>query len=212
MLSEPLVTAIVVNWNAGDLLRGCLESLQRCALPLQVLVVDNASSDASAGVVRECFPAYTLIENRENAGFTRANNQALRLANGGYVLLLNPDAELQPGALETLVSRLESQPQAAVVGPTVVNGQGQPQSTRRRFPTLATAFLESTLLQRFLAPQHSVLRQYYRLDHPDDESQSVDWLVGACLLVRRAALDQVGPLDERFFMYFEEVDWCQRFR
>lgn len=212
MLSEPSVTAIVVNWNAGDLLGRCLESLQRSELPLEVLLVDNASTDGTTSTVRERFPAVRLIENRENLGFSRANNQALSQSRGRFILLLNPDAELQTGALEALVSRLEARPQAAVVGPRVIDGQGRPQSTRRRFPTLGTEFLESTLLQRFLPLDHPVLRRYYLLDRSDEEAQAVDWLVGACLLVRRAALDQVGPLDERFFMYFEEVDWCQRLR
>jgi len=156
------------------------------------------------------FPAVRLIQS-ENVGFARANNQALRLARGEFALLLNPDAELAPGSLETMVAFARESWEVGVVGPRLVFGDGQPQPSRRRFPTPATLFVESTVLQQ-LFPRAGLLRGFYVADIPDDTMQDVDWLVGACLLVRRAAIAQVGLLDERFFMYSEETDWCLRMR
>lgn len=230
MRASPTVSAIIVNWNTRPLLErairslgaggGRLEaapSLQLQPLapdlqpPLELIVVDNGSTDGSAELVRAAFPWARLVANPDNRGFTAAVNQGLALARGRYLLLLNSDARLLPGSLEAMVAYLDAHPRVAVVGPRLLNPDGSTQSSRRRFPTPATAFVESTPLQR-LWPSHPLLRRYYMLDRSDDATQEVDWLVGACLLVRRAAVDQVGPLDERFFMYSEELDWCRRFR
>lgn len=207
------ISVVIVNWNVRDLLTRCLASVEAEARgfagSVDTFVVDNASSDGSAVMVRERFPSVTLIQNETNRGFSAACNQGIRASSGEVVLLLNPDAELQPGSLAALAEVLERRPEAAAVGPRLFNADGSPQSSRRRFPTLATAFLESTILQsRF--PDLPHLRRYYCLDLPDDVEQEVDWLMGACLLLRRSALDGVGLLDERFFMYFEEADWCKR--
>ena len=212
MPQEPRVSVVIVSWNTRDLLRGCLASIELSPLVLETFVVDNASEDGSIEMVRAEFPRVTVIPNGDNLGFGRANNLAFARASGEYVLLLNPDAQLEADALESLVGTLDNQSSTAVVGPHVVNADGSIQSTRRRFPTVATLFVESTPLQSVLSAQHSLLRDYYVLDRPDDAPQRVDWLVGACLLVRRSALVQVGGFDERFFMYFEEIDWCRRFR
>lgn len=212
MPSAPIVSAIVVSWNTRELLSACLDSLNAPNLPLETFVVDNASADGSTEMVRERFPSVQLIANTCNVGFAAANNQAIGRSSAPYLLLLNPDATLEPGALERLVATLESQPDVAAVGPRTVDEQGRTQSTRRRFPTIATGFVESTPIQRLAPPTHPILSRYYLLDRSDDEPQDVDWMVGACLLVRRNAIDQVGGLDERFFMYFEETDWCHRFR
>lgn len=178
---------------------------------LEVLVVDNGSSDGSVEMVRDRFPQVRLIANGENLGFTRANNQALAIARGRYLMLLNSDTEVLPGALEAMVAAMDSHPEVGVLGPQLLNSDGTIQSSRRRFPTLATAFVESTVLQRFF-PHHPLLRRYYVLDRPDSISQEVDWVVGACLVARREVLEQVGGLDESFFMYSEELDWCRRIR
>ncbi len=207
------ISVVIVNWNVRDLLARCLASVEAEArgFPGRVdtIVVDNASSDGSAVMVRGRFSIVTLIQNGTNRGFSAACNQGIRASSGEAVLLLNPDAELQPGSLAALADALERRPKVAVVGPRLLNADGSPQSSRRRFPTLATAFLESTILQSCF-PDLPHLRRYYCLDRPDDLAQAVDWLMGACLLLRRSALDEVGLLDERFFMYFEETDWCKR--
>jgi GT2 family glycosyltransferase len=212
MPPAPRVSVIIVSWNTRELLRSSVASVVSSPLVQETFVVDNSSSDGSVEMVRAEFPQAMVIVNDANVGFGRANNVALGRALGEYVLLLNPDAQLEDGALERLTEALDREPAAAVVGPLVVDDAGAVQSTRRRFPTEPTLFVESTPLQSLLPSTHAWLRDYYVLDRSDNESQEVDWLVGACLLVRRSAIERVGGFDERFFMYFEETDWCRRFR
>ncbi len=207
------LSVLAVNWNTRQLLQRCLESVYSSASglnELEVLVVDNSSSDGSPEMVASRFPAATLLINRENAGFARATNLALARARGDYLLILNPDTEMVGDAIPQLVRFADEHPEVAVVGPQLLNANGTVQSSRRRFPTAATAFLESTVLQRWF-PGHPVLRRYYLLDRDDFHTQEVDWLVGAAFLVRTAALQRVGPMDEGYFMYSEELDWCRRF-
>ncbi len=208
------LSIVIVNWNVRELLRQCLSSVYRTtgdSLELEVIVVDNASSDGSVAMVREDFPQVHLIANAENLGFTRGNNQAIAQSQGRYVLLLNPDTEVVDDALTTMVCYMDAHPQVGALGPQLLYPDGSVQSSRRRFPTMATAFLESTVLQQWF-PHNRVLRRYYVRDRRDDEVQEVDWVVGACLLARRQAIEQVGLLDEAFFMYSEEMDWCRRFK
>ncbi|MBN1953663.1 MAG: glycosyltransferase family 2 protein [Anaerolineae bacterium] len=201
------LSIVIVNWNVRDLLRSCLRSI---APGVEVIVVDNASTDGSAGMVRCEFPSVRLVANDENRGFSAANNQGIALARGRYVLLLNPDAEVLGDALDAMVAFADENPDVGVVGPQLLNPDRSVQSSRRRFPTLMTAFFESTWLQP-CAPR-CLLRRYYVADRPDDVVQDVDWVDGAALMARREAIDEVGGLDEGFFMYSEELDWCYRFR
>jgi len=214
--SQPDLSIVVVSWNTRALLERCLgavaASLAAAPLAAETFVVDNGSSDGSPALVRERFPWVHLIANDRNRGFTAANNQALRLARGRHLLLLNSDAEPLGGALAALVRFLDEHPRAGACGPELLNPDGSHQSSRRRFPTLATALVESTTLQRFVPARHPLLRRYYALDLPDHRAAPVDWVVGACLVVRRRAAEQVGLLDEGFFMYSEELDWCRRLR
>jgi GT2 family glycosyltransferase len=206
------LSIVIVTWNVRDLLRRCLASLPaNPSWSQEVVVVDCASSDGSAAMVAAEFPGATLLRSEENLGFSRGNNRALRQARGRYWLLLNPDAELAGDAAVALIAFLEARPRAAVAGPKLLNADGSTQSSRRRFPTLATALLESTVLQR-LAGNSTTLRRYYCADRDENAVQEVDWLSGACLLVRAQAAAEVGLLDERFFMYSEELDWCRRFK
>jgi len=155
------------------------------------------------------FPAVQVIANTENAGFTRANNQGLLASCGHFVLFLNPDTELAAGALASMLLFAGANPQVGILGPQLRYGDGSKQSSRRRFPTLATFFMESTVVQQWW-PHNRVLARYYMLDRPDDATSQVDWIVGACMLVRRAVLDEIGGFDEGFFMYSEELDLCRR--
>jgi GT2 family glycosyltransferase len=217
------ISIIIVSWNVRELLRGCLKAVNseqstvnsrqsdtvHCSLSTELLVVDNASRDSTVEMVRAEFPSAHVIANSANLGFTRANNQALAIAQGRYLFLLNPDTELKPGALQTLYEFAEQNPRAGIIGPQLFYGDGSHQSSRRRFPTLATAFLESTILQEWF-PRNRVLTDYYLRDTRDDAIQPVDWINGAAMFVRRDVYDQIGGLDERFFMYSEELDWCYR--
>jgi N-acetylglucosaminyl-diphospho-decaprenol L-rhamnosyltransferase len=208
----PDLSIIIVNWNVRDLLHACLCSLEahRKRLELQVIVVDSYSADDSVDMVRRHFPWVELIACEENVGFPRGNNLGLAQANGRYILLLNPDTEVVGDALATMVAYAETHPKVGAIGPQLLNPDGSVQSSRRRFPTLVTAIFESTWLESF-APA-SILRHYYVQDLVDEEIAVVDWVTGACLLVRREVVDQIGGLDENYFMYSEELDWCHRIK
>jgi hypothetical protein len=203
----------IVAFRTPDLLRRCLSAvlMERGSLEMDVTVVDNASDDGSVDVVRSEFPWVRVIANPRNVGFGAAHNQALRQAVGRYWLVLNSDTVAAPGALRTLVNALDTDPSLAIAGPKLLYPDGTVQPSRRRFPTVATLFLESTQLQRFW-PDNAVLRRYYVEDRGDEDAQEVDWLVGACLCLRPEAIRQVGLFDERFFMYSEEIDLCRRLR
>ena len=219
---ESDLSIVIVNWNVRELLKHCLHSivssfqlptsnfqLPTSNLQIEIIVVDNASSDSSAAMIEEEFPQVQLIANSENVGFTVGNNQGIAVSRGRYVLLLNPDTEVIGDALTTMVEYMDDHPQVGALGPQLLNPDGSIQSSRRRFPTMATAFLESTILQQWF-PHNRVTRHYYITDHPDDEVREVDWVTGACLLARRETIEAVGLLDEGFFMYSEELDWCRR--
>ena len=212
------LSIVILSWNVRDLLRQCLESVasgrplsaNHPLLVTEIIVVDNASSDGSVEMVRAEFAAVRLIANQTNRGYTGGNNDGIAAATGRYVMILNPDTRVLDDALAAMVAYADAHPDVGVVGPQLLNPDGSVQSSRRRFPTLMTGLFESTWLQP-LAPR-DVLRRYYVLDRPDDTIQEVDWLFGACFLVRRKVIQQVGTLDEDFFMYSEEMDWCYRMR
>ena len=217
-LAEPPtldVSVVVVSYRSRALLGECLESvrasLEASGLTGEVLVVDNGSPDGTAELVRERYPWVRLVAEAENRGFAAAANRGLRLARGRVVVLLNPDTRVVGDALGRLVRFLERHPTVGVVGPRLRYPDGRTQPSRRRFPTLLTGFLESTLVQDYWR-SNRVLARYYVADRSDEERQEVDWLVGACLAVRREALRSVGLLDERFFLYSEEVEWFWRLR
>jgi GT2 family glycosyltransferase len=212
------LSVVVVNWNVRDLLWRCLKSVvsgqwtvvstNHQPLTIEIIVVDNASTDGSVEMVRTEFPNVTLIANPSNTGFSAANNLGIATAQGRYVLLLNPDTEVLDQALTTLVGYMDAHPDAGIVGPQLLHPDGTVQSSRRRFPNLATLFLESTWLERWAPP--GLLRRYYFLDQPDRVTLDVDWVTGAAMLARKETIQQVGGIDEGFFMYSEEMDWCRR--
>ncbi|MGB8644782.1 MAG: glycosyltransferase family 2 protein [Anaerolineae bacterium] len=202
---------IIVSWNVRDLVRKALASIQvdTAGTEAEIILVDNASRDNTVEMVRSEFPSVHVIANPDNRGFTRANNQGLALARGRYLFLLNPDAELIPGATSAMLEYMAANPEVGIVGPQLRYPDGSIQSSRRRFPTFVTGLVESTRLQQGF-PQNRWLTRYYIQETPDDAVQDVDWIVGAAMLVRREVYEQLGGLDEAFFMYSEELDWCYR--
>jgi N-acetylglucosaminyl-diphospho-decaprenol L-rhamnosyltransferase len=203
------LSIVVLNWNVRDLLDRCLASLRSDRYALEVIVVDNASHDGSVALVREKYPQVTLITNVENRGFTGGNNQGIEASRGRCVMVLNPDTEVLGEALDRLVDYLDQHLDVGALGPQLLNPDRSIQSSRRRFPTLATALFESTWLQG-LAPR-GVLAHYTMDDVPPDRPHEVDWLNGACTVFRREVLDRVGVYDaQNFFMYSEEMDLCRR--
>jgi GT2 family glycosyltransferase len=207
------LSIIIVSYNVRDLLLACLASLEGWLATtthrVEVIVVDNASSDGSADSVRRRFPSTKLIELANNLGFAAANNRAAAQARGEALVFLNPDTTVAGDAFGQMLSYLHEHSDVGVVGPRIVYPDGTTQPTRRRFPTRRTGFLESTIVQQFWHDNRA-LRRYYVADRSNDELQEVDWLVGACLMVRRETLASAGLFDERFFMYSEEVEWAHR--
>ncbi len=209
---HPDLSIIIVSWNVRELLLACLSALPAAigeTLSYEIIVVDNASSDGTVAAVEAACPEVKIIANRDNMGFTAGNNQGLAEAQGRYVLFLNPDTQPLPGSIAELVRFLESSPDVGIVGPRLWYGDGRPQPSRRRFPTLPILFTESTIIQHY-CPNLPLFKRFVMADQPDDTPQEVDWLVGAALLARREVIAQIGPWDEAFFMYSEELDWCKR--
>ncbi|MBU0743743.1 glycosyltransferase [bacterium] len=208
------LSVIIVNWNTCEPLRACLAALPAACggLSREVLVVDNASSDGSAAMVRDAYPHATLIESGGNLGFARGNNLALPRARGRCILLLNPDTVCEPGALKTLVRFLDATPDAAAVGPVLTDAAGAPTLSWGTAPRLRYHLLSLIDPGRRWLPAPLRTQSTARLPVSAAESYRVEYVVGACLMMNRGALERVGPLDERFFMYFEETDWCLRAR
>jgi len=203
---------IIVSYNTEDLLRACLRSLPAATegLACQTYVVDNSSSDGSAAMVAREFPEVDLTVNTANVGFSRANNMALERANARYALLLNPDTEPEPGSLRQLVDFMDAHPEAGACGPKLLNSDGSLQRNGAKFPTLLREFLGVTGLRRLAMRRYERALGYGREDF--DRLCEVDQVSGACLLVRAETMRQVGVLDERFFMFYEEIEWCHRIK
>ena len=206
--APPIVSVVIVNWNTRELLRACLASLPWDSerVRIEAIVVDNASEDGSAEMVAQQFPQARGIRNAGNVGFVRANNQGLRAATGEFLFMLNSDTEVHPGAIERLVEVLASDERIGAVGPRLLNTDGTPQSNAAPFPSVIHRFLPS----RF---EHAYQRALERRvqDSPDHVGR-VAWLTGAALMTRRDVLAGVGPLDERYFMWYDDLDWCQKLR
>ncbi len=209
------LSIIIVSYNVRHDLLNCLASIEAWLAEsdkqVEVIVVDNASHDGSPDSVRRRFPDTRIIELDVNAGFAAANNRGVEAARGQFIAFLNPDTTVVANAFGLMLRHLIDNPDVGVVGPRIQYPDGSTQSTRRRFPTRRTGFVESTIVQRYWH-DNAILRRYYVLDRPNDEMQDVDWLVGACLVTRRETLIAAGLFDERFFMYSEEVEWCHRVR
>jgi len=199
---RPDLSICVVSYNTRNLLQQCLDSAVAevgGALQSELWVADNGSVDGSVALVRERYPAANLLENAENVGFARAMNQCLERSQGRYILLLNSDAVVQPGAIRRLYHFMETHPRAGVVGPALLNTDGSFQRSWFSFPTfwgeLSGRQGRASRLRKL--PVHGM-------------AFKADWVNGACLLARRRAVESVGLLDQRFFMYSEETDWCRR--
>ncbi|MGC8863982.1 MAG: glycosyltransferase family 2 protein [Armatimonadota bacterium] len=212
-MTQPDVTVSIVNWNTRDELRECLKTVlaQDGSIGVEITVVDNASADGSSEMVRSEFgDSVNLIQNPSNAGFAAAQNISIRQARGRYIFLANPDCRLiTSDVLAKMVDFMDSHPDVGILGPRIVNPDGSLQYSARRFPTMLAAGFRHTLLGK-LFPNNRFVRSYMMTDWAHDRVADVDWLSGSALMVRKAMIDQVGLLDERFYMYLEDVDWCKR--
>lgn len=207
------LSVLVVTYNSREFIDACLSAVERTVrrCSVEVIVVDNASSDDTAAHLRGRWPSVTTIDMGRNAGFAVANNRAFAASTGRHVVLLNGDAVVEPGALDGLVEFLDEHPEAGVAAPKLCNLDGTDQGTARAFPTPAAAVWgrRSPLTRAF--PRSRWARRYLvGRDRAGDDAFRVDWVSGACLMVPRRVVQRVGGLDESFFMHWEDADWCRR--
>lgn len=212
------LSIIIVNFNTSSLLRKCLNKVYK-ALSFgklekmsEVIVVDNASSDDSREILREKFPKVTVIKNDQNLGFAKANNQATRQTHGKVILLLNSDTEIEKDALTNLLNVFKTDPDIGVVGGKLLNPDGTIQSSIGFFPHLRKVFFwmffidDIPFVSNLLKPYHVEDRSFYQ------RTQFVDWVTGACFMIKKEIIDAVGFIDEEIFMYGEEMEWCYRIK
>lgn len=199
------LSVVILNYNTKDFLQKCLESVfaSQTEFRFEVIVSDNGSSDGSIEMVKNDFPQVKLIENNANLGFSAGNNVGLRQATGRFILLLNSDTEIRRDTFQLSVKYMDSHHQAGVMGCKVLLPDGKlHEASRRRFPNPANAFLRLFGFRKF--------SDYNYQNIPIDREMEVDSVVGAFLLIRRTVVDKIGLLDEEFFMYGEDLDWCWR--
>ena len=224
------VSIIIVNWRAGEALHACLESVRQELGQAndklaqtegnrsnaegrwgECLVIDNGSEPGEMETLCDAFPELAVCVNTCNVGFARAVNQGLQQTRGQYVMLLNPDALLTPGSLQHLVACLDRQTEVGIIGPRIRNSDGSIQGSARAFPGLWTAvFGRTSFLTHYFSRNPMSQRQLPALDPQLSQPQTVDWVSGACMLMRRQAIEAVGGLDEQFFLYWEDADLCWR--
>jgi N-acetylglucosaminyl-diphospho-decaprenol L-rhamnosyltransferase len=212
------ISVIIVNWNVKELLDKCLTSLHNGSVAInqpqddlpvvEIIVVDSDSNDGSIEMIRNKYPDVKLLPQDKNVGFTRGNNIGFREAQGRYLFLLNPDTEIIDDAVTTILDYMDNHAEVGIIGTQTLNSDGSHQSTRRRFPTLATGLFESTWLSNY-APQ-SIDNHYKMLVTDNNTILEVDWVQGSAMLVRREVYENLGGLDEGYVMYSEEMDWCKR--
>lgn len=207
------LSVTICSWNTQNDLRDCLASLERIRgeAEFEVIVIDNNSEDGSAEMVAETFPWVRLYPQGRNLGFTGGHNFALKKRSAYHAFLLNSDTIVHPGAFRKLLDFAEANPQAGMIGPKLINPDGSLQYSCRRWPNPVAALFRNTLLGR-LWPNNPFTREYLMTDWPHELSRSVDWVSGAAFLVRGEVIDKIGLMDEDYFMFCEDVDWCWRAR
>ena len=206
-----MVTVVIVSYNTKDILTECLEALFKNSkgIAMEVIVVDNDSHDGSAAMVRERFKNVSLIANSSNLGFAAANNQAFDIAQGNYIILLNPDAYIGPSSLENAIAFMDGKPQCGICGGKIISPEGNLEPSARRFPSPLSKFLTlSGLSARF--PKSPFFNRHEFGGFTHDRPLEVDWVPGTFTIIRKSMLDAIGAFDERFYIYYEETDLCLR--
>jgi len=213
--NRPDVSIVIVSWNVRRYLKACLESIyeNKTDLMLEVYVVDNASSDGSAEMLKSRFPQVTLLENKANVGFAAAGNQAIRESNGRYIFLLNPDCILMKNTIRKMFDFMEKHPDSGASGGRILNPDGEIEAfrTAKRFPTPLTKFFVDVHLDKIF-PKVLFFGSYSIGGWSRNEVKEIDVLSGAFMFIRRETIDEVGLLDERFFLLAEDIDWCRRIK
>ena len=207
------ISIVILNYNDKEYLRGCLQSLEHCSKSRQVEIVvsDNASVDGSIEMVEAEFPHVRLLKNTENLGFTKGNNAGIRVCAGRYIFLLNSDIKVLDGCIDAMAQFLDDHPKVGIAGPKILNRDMSHQSSCRQYPTLWNNFCQATGLAKFFRGSRLFSGEHMFFFH-GDRVLDVDVLVGCFSALRCAAIDQVGMLDENFYMYGDDLDWCRRLR
>jgi GT2 family glycosyltransferase len=200
------LSIIIVNWNTRQLLLDCLRSIYGTVrkVSFEVSVVDNGSADGSVEAVARSYPDVTIIANGRNEGFAKANNIAMRRMQGEYAVLLNSDTLLREGSLDGMHAFMQSHPEAGLCGPQLLYGDGRKQTSTGTFPRVLSEYTSASLVRLLSPDKHPGKEPGYRGPTP------VDFIIGACMFARKSAIDDVGMLDEEYFFYYEEIDWCFR--
>ena len=208
------VSIIIVNYSTRASLRRCLHSVTAFPPPceFETIVVDNASIDGSAEMVKKAFPQAVLVENRINKGFAGALNQGIRRSRGKLLLFVNPDVILARGCIEVLGEFMDRHLEAGICGPKLLNPDGRIQLSCRAFPTLVNVFFGRMSLWNRFFPQNRISRSFLEADLDYSVVQEVDWIVGACMMVKRKVVDSIGFFDEDYFLFVEDTDFCYRAR
>ncbi|PIY95507.1 MAG: hypothetical protein COY66_06605 [Candidatus Kerfeldbacteria bacterium CG_4_10_14_0_8_um_filter_42_10] len=206
------LSIIILNYKAEGLTRYCLKNIISSdpKLEYELIVVDNASPSGGIGKLQEEFPSVKFIQLSENKGFSAGNNAGIKVARGDYVMLMNPDVVIVPNSLERLVSYLEKNPQVGIAGPKLLNANGTVQNSCLRFPDWKMPFFRRSPLGKIKLGE-KYLKHYLMLDFDHNHNCPVEWLFGACLIFRKEAIDVVGLLDEGYFLYIADTDWCRMF-
>lgn len=207
------VSVIILNYRSRNLVKQCVKTIGLAPPDSrhEVIVVDNASGDGCGDMLAERFPHVRFIDAKANLGYAGGNNLGIKASRGRYVLIMNPDITVRPGAIDVLVRFMDEHPDVGIAGPRLVRPDGSIDHSCFRYPTPAIPAYRRTPLGR-TSQGRRALDRYLMSDFDRGETRDVDWLLGAVLIVRRSALADVGLLDERFFLYFEDTDWCRRFR
>jgi hypothetical protein len=206
------LSIVIVNYNVKNLLKKCLESIFKYhkEIEFEVTVVDNNSNDHSQEMLKTDFPQVQLIENKRNLGFSQACNQGIKESYGKYILLLNPDTELTPGGFKKMMDFMDLKPEVGICGPRMMDQKGNLQFSCRSFPSYLTAISSSQSILNRILPDNFLSKKYLLKEKNHSQTMEVDWVSGSCLLAKREMLEKVGLLDERFYMYVEDVDLCYR--
>lgn len=208
-----VLSVIIINYKTPSLLKQCVKSIKKNtpSCDYNIIVVDNNSEDGSAEMIEDDFADVVLIANKENLGFPRAVNQAIRKSKSKYILLLNPDITVLKGSLDTMMKYMDEHESIAVLGPKLINPNGSIQySCFKWFTSPRVALYRRTPFGK-LTGKKEMIDDFLMADWDHKTGREVAWILGSCMMVSRKAIDQVGLMDERFFMYMEDVDWCRRF-
>lgn len=207
------LSIIILNYKSRELVKQCIKTIKlyEPALQYEIIVVDSASCDGVESMLQERHPEVKCIVSPVNGGYARGNNLGIAASSGRYVMIMNPDITVRPGAIEEMVKYMDEHRDVGVIGPRLVHPDGSFDESCFRYPDMMTPVYRRTPLGQLSFGKKAVDR-YVMADYDRQESRDVDWLLGAVLLIRRSALSQVGPLDERYFLYFEDTDWCRRFK